>query len=292
MMNDRLRERIDYYSELTTGFIVEYINGKDMEGKLREAMLYSLSGGKHLRPALLMGSFNVFTNDSFDKAIPFAAAIEMIHTYSLIHDDLPAMDDDSIRRGRPSNHVRFGEAMAILAGDALLNCAVECMLEDINEGDSNELDAVRIIMRAAGSGGMIGGQSLDLEGVSSESEFRRMYSMKTGALLRAAALSGATLGGCNSSDKKHVVEFAEKAGFAFQIKDDLLDVYGNVDIIGKPTGSDEKNNKVTLGSMIGKRKAEELLKKTEIDALKALGKINEDTWFLEELMGYIIKRKG
>ncbi len=292
MNRDNFREKFDIYSRLSTGFIVDYLDSRNYEDKIKEAMLYSLFGGKHLRTALMMGAFSVFSDETFERVIPFAAAIEMIHTYSLIHDDLPAMDDDDLRRGRPSNHKKFGEATAILAGDALLNTAAECMLESISAGDARGLKAALIIMKASGAEGMIGGQSLDLAGVTNESDLRRMYSMKTGALISAATVAGAVLAGCGKAEERHITAFAEKAGYAFQVKDDLLDVYGNTDIIGKPTGSDSKNSKITIVSLFGEEKSVKLLEETATGALKELDRIDADTWFLRELMAFIVERKG
>ncbi|MBN1623605.1 MAG: polyprenyl synthetase family protein [Clostridia bacterium] len=292
MSRDIFREKLDYYSKICTGFIVDYLDSRKLEGKIKEAMYYSLSGGKHLRPALMMGTFSIFSKESLDKVLPFAAAIEMIHTYSLIHDDLPAMDDDDLRRGRASSHKKFGEAIAILAGDALLNTAAECMLENISENDIRGLNAALIIMKAAGAEGMIGGQSLDISGVRTEKELQRMYSMKTGALLLASAAAGAVLGGCSKADERHIHNFAESAGYAFQVKDDLLDVYGNKYIIGKPTGSDQRNSKVTMVSLLGEARAVELVKENAVNALTELDKIKEDAWFLRELMTFIVNREG
>ncbi|HPJ22241.1 MAG TPA: polyprenyl synthetase family protein [Clostridia bacterium] len=290
--SERFIQRLGYYSNLSTGFTVDYFDARKFEKKIKEAMHYSLSGGKHLRPSLLLGVYSVFSDDSLDKALPFAAALEMIHTYSLIHDDLPAMDDDDLRRGKPSSHRMFGEAMAILAGDALLNTAAECMLSGIEDFEARGTMAALEIMKAAGAEGMIGGQVLDMAGLSSLEELRRMYSMKTGALIKAAAVAGSILGGGSDSSIRSMEAFAEKAGFAFQIKDDLLDVFGNKDIIGKPTGSDMKNGKITIASLLGVDEATRLMYETAAGALEELGKISEDTWFLEELMDFIINREG
>jgi geranylgeranyl diphosphate synthase type II len=149
-----------------------------------------------------------------------------------------------------------------------------------------------IVMKAAGAEGMIGGQSLDISGVETEKDLRRMYSMKTGAVLQASAAAGAVLGGCSNADERHILNFAEKAGYAFQIKDDLLDVYGNRDIIGKPTGSDLKNQKVTMVSLLGEVRSLELLNESTSIALAELDKIKEDTWFLRGLMSFIVDREG
>lgn len=288
---ERFRERTEYYSRLTTGYIIDFINGRDIPVGLRESMLYSIKGGKRLRPAILMGSAMVFDSSIEPEVLPYAAAMEMIHTYSLIHDDLPAMDDDDMRRGQPANHIEFGEANAILAGDALLNSAAECMLINMDISDDRGLRAAAVILDAAGPGGMIGGQNLDLKGVTTEKELKKMYSLKTGALIKAAATAGSILGGCSSRDEKQINEYAELAGYAFQIKDDILDVSGNEDIIGKPAGSDARNNKITIVSMFGLKRATVLVEKTAQKAIDVLSGINGDTWYLEEIVRFITERK-
>jgi len=292
MSREGFIERLEYFSTISTGFIIDYINSRGFETAVKETMLYSVQGGKRLRPALLLGAFSSFSNDSLAAALPFAAAIEMIHTYSLIHDDLPAMDDDDMRRGKPSNHIQFGEAEAILAGDALLNAAAECMLENLVDAGEPGQRASVIIMKAAGAEGMIGGQSLDIAGVHTKQQLKKMYSMKTGALLKASAVAGAVLGGCSHGEEKYIGDFAEHLGFAFQIKDDLLDVSGDSGIMGKPTGSDEGNNKTTIVSLSGIHETEKLLDETAGEALKELRKVEADTWFLQELMKFIVQRKG
>lgn len=291
MSNERFLEKIEYYSNITTGFTVDYITGLKAEKRIEEAMLYSLGGGKHIRPALLLGAFNIFGEDEYEKALPFASALEMIHTYSLIHDDLPAMDDDDMRRGKPSSHIKYGEALAILAGDALLNCAARCMLENISYNDYGSLKAANIIMKSAGAEGMIGGQCMDLKGAETKHTLRKMYFLKTGALIKAAATAGAVIANCNKQEEHSIMEYAENAGYAFQLTDDLLDVYGNADIIGKPTGSDKKNSKVTIVSLMGKAETEKVLAEVLAKALKQLDEIDKDTWFLEELMKFIVERK-
>ena len=191
------------------------------------------------------------------KAVHFAAAVEMIHTYSLIHDDLPCMDNDDFRRGKPTNHKVYGEAMALLAGDNLLNGAYEIMLEESIKGPEFA-KAGFTMARAAGGYGMIGGQVLDIkEGIKTEDELRLMVSLKTGRLFYAACMAGAILGGADEEQLKKVESYAENLGLAFQIADDILDVTGDFEKLGKPINSDEENEKYTFVSVYGLEKAKE-----------------------------------
>jgi geranylgeranyl diphosphate synthase type II len=256
-------------------------------------MLYSIeAGGKRLRPALLLGTCGIFNESRLTDALPYAASIEMIHTYSLIHDDLPSMDDDDMRRGRPSNHMVFGEAGAILAGDALLNSAVENILAAIRGNpDEKSIRAAACIMKAAGPSGMIGGQVLDIEGTADAGTLKDMHMMKTGALINASVAAGGILGGCSKADEKALMAFSENLGCAFQIKDDILDVEGTAAQIGKPTGSDSRNDRVTYTSLYGVATSEDMLGNHIQKAINALGKLKSDTGFLESMAVYIRDRK-
>ena len=224
-----------------------------------EAMRYSLmGGGKRLRPLLMAASYEAFAGTAWEDGSiigAFMTALEMIHTYSLIHDDLPAMDDDDLRRGKRTNHIVFGEDMAILAGDGLLNGAFEVMAEAIeaNPGEAVKgVRAMRYIAGASGVRGMIGGQAIDVTGAAQrEKPLLEMYRKKTGALLAAAMVAGAILGGASGEDQKRMEECAMQAGVAFQVQDDILDVTGNEEEIGKPVGSDEKRDQVTYVTLKG-----------------------------------------
>lgn len=262
-----------------------------------EAMNYSVSaGGKRLRPMLMLETYRMFGGTS--KVIePFMAAIEMIHTYSLIHDDLPAMDNDEYRRGRKTTHVVYGEAMAILAGDALLNYAFETAASAfvLDEGNPAIGKAFMILASKAGVYGMIGGQVVDVESEGKEIDadtLKFIHIHKTSALLESAMLIGAVLAGA-SEQQQHTVELAARElGLAFQIRDDILDVTGNTDELGKPVGSDEKNHKNTYVALEGLEKAKEDVKRyseSAIDRLKSLPVRNE---FLYELIEELIDRRS
>lgn len=262
-----------------------------------EAMNYSVSaGGKRLRPMLMLETYRMFGGTS--KVIePFMAAIEMIHTYSLIHDDLPAMDNDEYRRGRKTTHVVYGEAMAILAGDALLNYAFETAASAfvLDEGNPAIGKAFMILASKAGVYGMIGGQVLDVESEGKEIDadtLKFIHIHKTSALLESAMLIGAVLAGASEQQQRTVELAARELGLAFQIRDDILDVTGNTDELGKPVGSDEKNHKNTYVALEGLEKAKEDVKRyseSAIDRLKSLPIRNE---FLYELIEDLIDRRS
>lgn len=262
-----------------------------------EAMNYSVSaGGKRLRPMLMLETYRMFGGTS--KVIePFMAAIEMIHTYSLIHDDLPAMDNDEYRRGRKTTHVVYGEAMAILAGDALLNYAFETAASAfvLDEGKPAIGKAFMILASKAGVYGMIGGQVVDVESEGKEIDadtLKFIHIHKTSALLESAMLIGAVLAGASEQQQRTVELAARELGLAFQIRDDILDVTGNTDELGKPVGSDEKNHKNTYVALEGLEKAKEDVKRyseSAIDRLKSLPARNE---FLYELIEELIDRRS
>lgn len=262
-----------------------------------EAMNYSVSaGGKRLRPMLMLETYRMFGGKS--KVIePFMAAIEMIHTYSLIHDDLPAMDNDEYRRGRKTTHVVYGEAMAILAGDALLNYAFETAASAfvLDEGNPAIGKAFMILASKAGVYGMIGGQVVDVESEGKEIDadtLKFIHIHKTSALLESAMLIGAVLAGASEQQQRTVELAARELGLAFQIRDDILDVTGNTDELGKPVGSDEKNHKNTYVALEGLEKAKEDVKRyseSAIDRLKSLPVRNE---FLYELIEELIDRRS
>jgi len=266
---------------------------------LTESMAYSVfAGGKRLRPVLLLASCKM-CGGTVEKALPFACAIEYIHTYSLIHDDLPAMDDDDLRRGKPTNHTVFGEACAILAGDGLLNRAYEVMLKAVcdekNSSDANRLaKAALYISEAAGHGGMVGGQIADLEGenpdLHSLERLEFIHLNKTGALIKAAVIAGALIGGAGDARLSAIEDFGLKLGLAFQICDDILDIVGNEEELGKPIGSDDKNGKLTYPSMIGLDKSQETYRKIHEAAVNALAPFGAEANFLRETAENLYKR--
>jgi geranylgeranyl diphosphate synthase type II len=243
---------------------------------LTNAMRYCLfAGGKRLRPRLLIASCLVFGGNE-QAAMPFACAIEMIHTYSLIHDDLPAMDDDDFRRGKPSCHKQFGEALAILAGDALLNRSFEVMAEACAASEENaarRAQAMACIGKAAGAYGMAGGQALDINNAKlDENGLAMMYNLKTGGLIRAAIVAGYLIATANSDMdiKDTITQAAAKLGYAFQIRDDYLDVIKTTEELGKPQGSDARNSKTTYVTLFGLRQARQTVNKLAADAIQLI----------------------
>lgn len=261
-----------------------------------EAMNYSFTaGGKRLRPMLMLETYRMFGGKS-EIIEPFMAAIEMIHTYSLIHDDLPAMDDDEYRRGRKTTHVVYGEAMAILAGDGLLNFAYETALAAVvkSEGNIYAVRALDILAKSAGIYGMVGGQTVDVEndGVPLKREqLDFIYRLKTGALIQAAMHMGAVLAGATKNEQDAICQIASNIGLAFQIQDDILDVTGTLEEIGKPVGSDEKNEKTTYVTLEGLEKAQADVERLTEEAVELMQGLVVKNEFLTELLQYLVHRK-
>ena len=261
-----------------------------------EAMNYSfLAGGKRLRPMLMQETYRLFGGSS-DIIEPFMAAIEMIHTYSLIHDDLPAMDNDDYRRGRKTTHVVYGEAMGILAGDALLNFAFETACKGLmqNVGNPAVARAVQILAQKAGIYGMLGGQVVDVESEGQPLEREKLdfiYDLKTGALIEASMLIGAVLAGASEKEQQVILQVAKDVGLAFQIQDDILDVTSDMETLGKPIGSDEKNHKTTYVTIRGLAQAQKDVEKISERALEGVASLSEENVFLNELIRYLIHRK-
>lgn len=271
-----------------------------------EAMNYSiLAGGKRLRPMLMEETFKLCGGT--DRAVlePFMAAIEMIHTYSLVHDDLPAMDNDEYRRGRKTTHVVYGEAMGILAGDGLLNFAFETASKafdsidgqkeaDIITAYQNCSHAMSILAKKAGIHGMLGGQVVDIEAMDQAVDKERldfMYQLKTGALIQASMMIGAALAGADDGMIAQIEEIAGDIGLAFQIKDDVLDVTSSIEVLGKPIHSDEKNEKTTYVTIMGVEKAEEEVNRISSKAIKSYEALPFQNEFLKELIIMLIDRK-
>ncbi|MFO7604872.1 MAG: polyprenyl synthetase family protein [Desulfurivibrionaceae bacterium] len=260
-----------------------------------EAMRYSLfAGGKRVRPILCLAACEA-VGGAVSHALPAAVALECIHTYSLIHDDLPAMDDDELRRGKPTSHMLYGEAGAILAGDGLLTLAFELLSSklpaDIEPAD--QLGIINIIARAAGSLGMVGGQAMDIvsEGKEIEVEtLREIHSRKTGALISAAVQSGAVIGGATPEQFSSLTTYGEKIGLAFQIVDDLLNVEGTAEQLGKAAGSDADRNKATYPALYGLERTRQLAEESVAEALDALAHFDEYSDPLRQLASYIISR--
>ena len=284
-------EKVNIVNE-SLGQIIK--NNENPQNIIYEAMNYSLlSGGKRLRPVLFLGAYELFKKD-INNALPIACIMEMIHTYSLIHDDLPSMDNDDYRRGKLSSHKKFGEATAILAGDALLNKAFEIGLEAASDGNINKIKALQIIALSSGTEGMIGGQILDMEGniMSSLDDLKYMYSLKTGAIIKSSILAGAILGGANEEEIKALENYAENIGIAFQIQDDILDVVSTQEKLGKSIGSDVANNKLTYLTF---KNIEESKKDVEIYAKEAIANLSifkEKARYLVELANYLTNRES
>ena len=261
--------------------------------QVMESMRYSLfAGGKRLRPILLMAAADAVGADG-QRFLQSACALEMIHTYSLIHDDLPAMDDDDYRRGRLTNHKVFGEGMAVLAGDGLLTLAFETLLSQPGVTPDVLVRVTREVAQAAGPAGMVGGQAIDLgsEGQQPSPEVMKlMHRLKTGALFRASLRAGAMLGGGSDEDVQGLTDYAEQFGLAFQITDDILDVTGTEATLGKPIGSDEKNNKATYVSVYSLSEARRMAQEAVTDAVAALGRFGDRAWVLRSLAEYLLTR--
>ena len=269
---------------------------ENMPSTVLEAMKYSVSnGGKRIRPILTMEFSNVCNGD-IDAALNFGCAVEMIHTYSLIHDDLPCMDNDDLRRGKPSCHITFGEDNALLAGDALLTEAFGVLASVRNIPEINIVRAVSYLSSFAGINGMVGGQVLDLQFEETKptvDEVLKMYSLKTCGLIKAACVIG-----CLTSDKydenkiSAAIEYAENLGIAFQIQDDILDIEGDSTSLGKPIGSDEKNDKSTIVKFFGLKKSKELVKDYTDKAVSALNVFENNTENLKQLAFMLVDRKN
>ena len=270
------------------------------EGMVREvskAMNYSVRlGGKRLRPMILNETYRMFGGRG-KAAEPFMAAIEMIHSYSLVHDDLPAMDNDELRRGEPTTHKVYGEAMAVLAGDGLLNLSFETALKafELEPDNKNIPEALRVLFNKSGLYGMLGGQSVDVKNEKALTdpdikELEFIYENKTSRLLEASAMTGAILAGASKEDVEGLERMARALGLAFQIKDDILDVEGDEKVLGKPVGSDEKNGKVTSVTYYGLEGAKEKVKEYSEKAIKEAAALSCKSEFLIELIKYLVDR--
>ncbi|MCM2674968.1 polyprenyl synthetase family protein [Alkalicoccobacillus plakortidis] len=272
--------------------LYRYIDALQTPESLKKSMIYSLqAGGKRIRPVLLLAVLKGF-EQPIEKGIEVACAIEMIHTYSLIHDDLPAMDDDDTRRGKPTNHKVFGEATAILAGDALLTYSFQ-LVSSISEEPERVVSLINELSRAAGAPGMVGGQVSDMEGENKDltiEELEYIHDHKTGDLMIVSLVAGAILAGASEHDLSNLRHFGRELGLLFQIKDDILDIEGDADIIGKPVGSDASNNKGTYPSILGMVGAKEKLTHHLEAALSSLKKVDMDHSVLEELTKYVAFR--
>lgn len=293
---EELQQKVEHINNVLEKFLPAE------EGQQRiifEAMNYSVrAGGKRLRPMLMEETYHMFGGSSA-VIEPFMAAIEMIHTYSLVHDDLPAMDNDEYRRGKKTTHAVYGEAMGILAGDALLNLAYETAAKafDMEVIDARVARAFTVLAKKAGMYGMVGGQVVDVESEKSDDcpitreKLDFIYRLKTGALIESSMMIGAILAGASSDEVSRVEQIAAKLGLAFQIQDDVLDVTSTLEVLGKPVGSDEKNNKATYVTFEGLDKAVSDVELISKEAEEQLDDLGYDDAFLKELFEYLIHRE-
>ena len=288
-------EKVKEIEEILKSYLPEQ-NG--YQRIIMDAMEYSLmAGGKRLRPMLMQETYRLFGGT--EKVIePFMAAQEMIHTYSLVHDDLPAMDDDELRRGRKTTHVVYGEDMGILAGDALLNYAFETAAAAFDEYPEKALQigkAMKILGNKAGIYGMLGGQVVDVKETGhavDKDVLDFIYALKTGALLESSMMIGATLAGADDESIALIEKVASKVGLAFQVQDDILDVTSTAEVLGKPIHSDEKNEKTTYVTLLGIDKAEKIVEKESVEAIELLKSLPVRNDYLEWLLTQLIHRKN
>ena len=287
-------EKVKEIEEILKSYLPEQ-NG--YQRIIMDAMEYSLmAGGKRLRPMLMQETYRLFGGT--EKVIePFMVAQEMIHTYSLVHDDLPAMDDDELRRGRKTTHVVYGEDMGILAGDALLNYAFETAAVAFDEYPEKALQigkAMKILGNKAGIYGMLGGQVVDVKETGhavDKDVLDFIYALKTGALLESSMMIGATLAGADDESIALIEKVASKVGLAFQVQDDILDVTSTAEVLGKPIHSDEKNEKTTYVTLLGIDKAEKIVEKESVEAIELLKSLPVRYDYLEWLLTQLIHRK-
>lgn len=287
-----LNKRIGEIENIITSYLPKE---EGLQKTVIEAMNYSvLAGGKRLRPMLMQETYKLFGGDG-EIIKPFMTAIEMIHTYSLVHDDLPALDNDEYRRGKKTTHAVFGETMGILSGDALLNYAFEIATDAlVSSPDEKTARAINILAKKAGIYGMIGGQIADIEYEGKKAgidvvEF--IHRLKCGALIESAMVIGAVLAGATKEECEKIEQIAADIGYAFQIQDDILDVTSSTEVIGKPVGSDDKNKKSTYVSIKGFEQAKKDVSDMSERAINTLKTLSYENMFLEDLIKYLINRE-
>ncbi|MFJ7735505.1 polyprenyl synthetase family protein [Lysinibacillus sp. NPDC097287] len=293
-MNEQLKHFIEVNTPQVEAEMYALVEKIEAPTDLKKSMLYSLeAGGKRIRPLFVLAVLDVYGKDKQDALI-VGAVIEMIHTYSLIHDDLPSMDNDDFRRGKLTNHKVFGDALAILAGDAL-NTLAFGVLARMNLSAEKRIELVNLLSVAAGAEGMVGGQVLDIEGEKRQlnlSELEHVHVNKTGALLRFSIESGAVLADATPEERAILVEYAHHIGLAFQIQDDILDIEGTSEELGKTAGKDEASDKSTYPALLTLDGAKEKLSEHYNYAIAALEKLDVDTSLLREFAAYIVHRKN
>lgn len=298
---DECSSRVEYIERVIRKYLPEETG---FQRTVLEAMNYSmLAGGKRIRPMLMLETYRLFEGKQEAIVEPFMAAMEMIHTYSLVHDDLPAMDNDEYRRGRKTTHVVYGEAMGILAGDGLLNYAYEtaCKAFDAIDGEQADTNsykriaaALRVLAVKPGISGMLGGQVVDVLATGERIEKERLdfiYRLKTGALIEGTMMIGALLAGANDEQVDMIEKIGADIGLAFQIQDDILDVTSTVGVLGKPIHSDEKNNKTTYVTLLGIEKAKDYVASISHRAVDGYSSLGKENVFLKDLILQLVDRK-
>lgn len=296
-----LNKEIELYIDIVEKDLKRVLTFDDsFQNKIYEAMNYSIfAGGKRIRPILTLKAFELISKSTYQKALPFASAIEMIHTYSLIHDDLPAMDNDDYRRGKPTNHKVYGESIAILAGDALLNLAYETMINSITMDTQNiygYIEAIQEISKASGVNGMIGGQAVDMmsdESDISEEQLKFIHNKKTSALIESSILAGGFLAKANDREINALRKYGKAIGLCFQIRDDILDEIGDNEKLGKNVGSDQSNNKLTYLTLHGLEKSIKKTHELYEQAVESLDVFEQDDiLFFKEFANYLVYRES
>lgn len=297
-MNDfknELEQEVEFINDLISRYLPDETG---LDKKIREAMNYSVNaGGKRVRPMLMLEVYKLCGGDDCQVVYPFMAALECIHSYSLVHDDLPAMDNDEYRRGKKTTHAVYGEAMGILAGDALLNYAYETAARAfaMEPGNPGVCQAFQILTAKAGIYGMVGGQTVDVESEGkpdmTKEKLDFIYRLKTSALIEGAMLVGAVLAGATQGEQKIIEQTAGEVGLAFQIQDDILDVTSTMEVLGKPIGSDEKNHKITYVTYEGIEKAKADVASLSEQAIARMDSLVVKNEYLTELLRYLILRE-
>ena len=283
------------YQQYLTG-IEHYLDGLFLSDapyhELQEAMRYSLlSGGKRIRPVLAAAFAQLFGGD-WHKAVPLGCALELVHTYSLIHDDLPCMDDDDLRRGKPTCHKVYGETLAVLAGDAFQAEAFAILAEAEGLSAQQRTEAVTVLARACGANGMVAGQVMDVQGLDrTEEELRLLHSLKTGAMIKGAALLGCVAADAKEEEKAAAAAYADALGLAFQIRDDMLDVIADEKDLGKPIGSDKEEGKTTFVDLLGLERCGALVEQCTADAKAAIAGYEGAEFLLELADSLAVRRK-
>ena len=292
---NELEQEVEFINDLISRYLPDETG---LDKKIREAMNYSVNaGGKRVRPMLMLEVYKLCGGDDCQVVYPFMVALECIHSYSLVHDDLPAMDNDEYRRGKKTTHAVYGEAMGILAGDALLNYAYETAARAfaMEPGNPGVCQAFQILTAKAGIYGMVGGQTVDVESEGkpdmTKEKLDFIYRLKTSALIEGAMLVGAVLAGATQGEQKIIEQTAGEVGLAFQIQDDILDVTSTMEVLGKPIGSDEKNHKITYVTYEGIEKAKADVASLSEQAIARMDSLVVKNEYLTELLRYLILRE-